>query len=155
MGEAQRRKKLDPNWGKSGGFKKSDPNLGKSEEFKKSDPNWGKSEEFNHPNKPQITYLTESHPDYQTASDIKNAHYAGKTRVYLVRLDYADGEYFIGAVNTFLVGTEITVNAIWTPYPNSQRTGLEILDSIRRDIGLKARDEMFQADAVLIDFESE
>jgi hypothetical protein len=99
--------------------------------------------------------LTESHPDYQTASDIKNAHYAGKTRVYLVRLDYDDGEYFIGAVNTFLVGTEITVNAIWTPYPNSQRTGLEILDSIRRDIGLKARDEMFQADAVLIDFESE
>ncbi|MBE8990176.1 hypothetical protein [Nostoc sp. LEGE 12450] len=142
MGEAQRRKKLDPNWGKSGGFKKSDPNL-------------GKSEGFNHPNKPKITYLTESHPDYQTASDIKNAHYAGKSRVYLVRLDYADGEYFVGAVNTFLVGTEITVNAIWTPYPNSQRTGLEILDSIRRDIGLKAKDEMFQADAVLIDFESE
>ena len=142
MGEARRRKKSDPNWGKSGGFKKSDPNL-------------GKSEGFNHPNKPKITYLTESHPDYQTASDIKNAHYAGKTRVYLVRLDYADGEYFIGAVNTFLVGTQITVNAIWTPYPNSQRTGLEILDNIRRDIGLKARDEMFQADAVLIDFESD
>ncbi|WDD30198.1 hypothetical protein PQG02_00420 (plasmid) [Nostoc sp. UHCC 0926] len=142
MGEAKRRKKSDPNWGKSEGFKKSDPNL-------------GKSEAFNHPNKPKITYLTESHPDYQTASDIKNAHYAGKSRVYLVRLDYADGEYFVGAVNTFLVGTEITVNAIWTPYPNSQRTGLEILDLIRRDIGLKARDEMFQADAVLIDFESE
>jgi hypothetical protein len=142
MGEAKRRKKSDPNWGKSEGFKKSDPIL-------------GKSEAFNHPNKPKITYLTESHPDYQTASDIKNAHYAGKTRVYLVRLDYDDGEYFIGAVNTFLVGTQITVNAIWTPYPNSQRTGLEILDLIRRDIGLKARDEMFQADAVLIDFESE
>ncbi|MCC5611479.1 hypothetical protein LC612_33240 [Nostoc sp. CHAB 5834] len=142
MGEAKRRKKSDPNWGKSEAFKKSDPNL-------------GKSEGFNHPNKPKITYLTESHSDYQTAFDIKNAHYAGKSRVYLVRLDYADGEYFVGAVNTFLVGTQITVNAIWTPYPNSQRTGLEILDSIRRDIGLKARDEMFQADAVLIDFESE
>ncbi|MCC5619754.1 hypothetical protein LC605_33020 [Nostoc sp. CHAB 5836] len=122
---------------------------------KKSDPNWGKSEGFNHPNKPKITYLTESHPDYQTASDMKNAYYAGKSRVYLVRLDYADGEYFVGAVNTFLVGTEITVNAIWTPYPNSQRTGREILDSIRRDIGLKARDEMFLSDAVLLNFESD
>ena len=129
--------------------------MGEAKRRKNSDPNWGKSEAFNHPNKPKISYLTESHPDYQTASDIKNAHYAGKSRVYLVRLDYADGEYFVGAVNTFLVGTEITVNAIWTPYPNSQRTGLEILDNIRRDIGLKARDEMFQADAVLIDFESE
>lgn len=129
--------------------------MGEAKRRKKSDPNWGKSEGFNHPNKPKITYLTKSHPDYQTASDIKNAHYAGKSRVYLVRLDYADGEYFIGAVNTFLVGTEITVNAIWTPYPNSQRTGLEILDLIRRDIGLKARDEMFQADAVLLNFESD
>ena len=99
--------------------------------------------------------MTESHPDYQTASDIKNAHYAGKSRVYLVRLDYADGEYFVGAVNTFLVGTQITVNAIWTPYPNSQRTGSRNSRPIRRDIGLKAKDEMFQADAVLIDFESE
>lgn len=129
--------------------------MGEAKRRKKSDPNWGKSEAFNHPNKPKITYLTESHPDYQTASDIKNAHYAGKARVYLVRLDYADGEYFVGAVNTFLVGTEITVNAIWTPYPNSQRTGLEILDLIRRDIGLKAKDEMFQADAVLLNFESD
>ncbi|WP_392476267.1 hypothetical protein [Nostoc sp. C110] len=42
MGEAKRRKKSDPNWGKSEGFKKSDPNL-------------GKSEAFNHPNKPKIT----------------------------------------------------------------------------------------------------
>lgn len=129
--------------------------MGEAKRRKNSDPNWGKSGGFNHPNKPKITYLTESHPDYQTAFDIKNAHYAGKARVYLVRLDYADGEYFIGAVNTFLVGTEITVNAIWTSYPNSQRTGREILDLIRRDIGLKARDEMFQVDAVLLNFESD
>lgn len=129
--------------------------MGKAKRRKNSDPNWGQFEEFNHSDKPKITYLTESHPDYQTALDIKNAHYADKFRVYLVRLDYADGEYFVGAVNTFIVGTEITVNALWTPYPNSKRTGFSILDSIRRDIGLKARDEMIQADAVLFDFESD
>ncbi|MCP6759889.1 MAG: hypothetical protein NHB32_14250 [Fischerella sp. CENA71] len=129
--------------------------MGEAKRRKKSDPNWGKSKGFNHPNKPKITYLTKEHSDYQTAFDIKNAHYADKSRVYLVRLDYADGEYFVGAVNTFLVGTEITVNAIWTPYPNSKRTGREILDSIRRDIGLKARDEMFQSNAVLLNFESD
>ncbi|WP_373527949.1 hypothetical protein [Nostoc sp.] len=123
MGEAKRRKKLDPNWAKSGGFSQ--------------------------PNKPKITYLTEEHLDYQKASELKNTFYPDKNFVYLVRLDYEDGDYFVGAVNAFLQGTEITVNAIWSANPNSQRTGLELLQSIRRDIGLKARDDMNQSNVVI------
>jgi len=125
MGEAKRRQKLDPNWAKSGGFSQ--------------------------PNKPKITYLTEEHPDYEKASELKKTFYPDKNRVYLVRLDYSDGEYFVGAVYAFLRGTEITVNAMWSANPNSQRTGLELLQSIRRDIGNKAKDEMSQADVVILE----
>ncbi len=56
-------------------------------------------------------------------------------------LDYSDGDYFVGAVYAFLRGTEITVNAMWSANPNTQRTGLEVLQSIRRDIGNKAKEK--------------
>lgn len=125
MGEAKRRQKLDPNWAKSGGFSQ--------------------------PNKPKITYLTEEHPDYQKASKLKNTFYPNKNRVYLVRLDYRDGDYFVGAVHAFLQESEIAVNAMWSANPNTQRTGLEVIQSIRRDIGLKARDEMSQASVVIVE----
>ena len=51
----------------------------------------------------------------------------------------------------FLQGTEITVNAIWSANPNTQRTVSEVLQSIRRDIGLKARDDMNQSNVVIDD----
>ncbi|WP_375494357.1 hypothetical protein [uncultured Nostoc sp.] len=47
----------------------------------------------------------------------------------------------MGAVYAFLRGTEITVNAMWSANPNTQRTGLEVLQSIRRDIGNKAKEK--------------
>jgi len=125
--------------------------MGEAKRRKNLDPNWAKSEGFSQPNKPKITYLTESHPDYEKASELKNTFYPGQTFVYLVRLDYSDGEYFVGAVYAFLIGTEITVNAMWSANPNSQRTGLEILESIRREIGLKARDDMEQANIVVLE----
>ncbi|MCC5603117.1 hypothetical protein [Nostoc favosum] len=102
-------------------------------------------------NKPKITYLTESHPDYQKASELKNNFYKDKNRVYLVRLYYSDGDYFVGAVHAFLLGSSIAVNAMWSANPNTQRTGVQVLQSIRRDIGLKARDSMSQSSVVIVE----
>jgi len=125
--------------------------MGEAKRRKNLDPNWAKSEGFSQPNKPKITYLTKEHPDYEKASELKNNFYKDKNRVYLVRLDYSDGDYFVGAVHAFLQGSEIAVNAIWSANPNTQRTGLEVIQSIRRDIGLKARDEMSQASVVIVE----
>ena len=69
----------------------------------------------------------------------------------LVRLDYRDGDYFVGAVHAFLQGYEIAVNAMWSANRNTQRTGLEVIQSIRRDIGFQARDEMSQSDVVIVE----
>ncbi|QSJ19257.1 hypothetical protein JYQ62_11335 [Nostoc sp. UHCC 0702] len=43
---------------------------------------------------------------------VRETFYPGKNRLYLVRVDYSDGDYFAGAVHAFLMGTEITVNAM-------------------------------------------
>jgi hypothetical protein len=116
--------------------------MGKAKQRKKLNPHWAKSRGLSQTDKPKITFLTEEHPDYEKASELKNTFYPGKNFVYLVRLDYSDGEYFVGAVYAFLRGTEITVNAMWSVNPNYQRTGLDLLQSIRREIGNKARDDM-------------
>lgn len=117
--------------------------MGEAKRRKKLDPNWGQFQQVPQPEKPKITYLSEEHADYEKACAVRETFYPDQERVYLVRVDYSDGDYFVGAVNVFLVGTEITVNAIWAANSNTQRTGAEILKSIRRDIGLKAKDEWY------------
>jgi hypothetical protein len=117
--------------------------VGEAKRRKTLDPKWGKSPQFDQPEKPKITYISEEHEDYEKACAVRETFYSDKERVYLVRVDYSDGDYFVGAVHVFLVGTEITVNAIWAANSNTERTGAEILTSIRRDIGLKAKDEWY------------
>ncbi|MBD2537124.1 hypothetical protein H6G97_51250 [Nostoc flagelliforme FACHB-838] len=66
--------------------------------------------------------MTEEHPDYQKASELENTFYKDKNRVYLVRLDYSDGDYFVGAVHAFLQGYKLqsTLCGLLTPTLNAR-----------------------------------
>ncbi|BAZ33641.1 hypothetical protein NIES4074_61550 (plasmid) [Cylindrospermum sp. NIES-4074] len=126
MGKVKRRKQLDPNW-----------SLGPSE--------------IKPINQPEITYLTEEDSDYLKALELKNRYYNGKNFVYLVRLDYLDGESYVGAVHAFLRGSKIAVNAMWFSNPSNKRNGEQIIKNIAKRVGLKMKEELKQADIVIVE----
>ena len=150
MGEAKRRKLLDPTWGKG----RLDDGYGKSSKLTKVEEKHQEEKSGDGCGKlPNLTFIDEKHPDYEIACSIQKAFYERFNNVFLVRLDFSDNTYLIGAVHVYCPegqGLNLHTHATWRGTKPTKNGVLELPRPISQKICQKVMDGIREAEAVII-----
>jgi hypothetical protein len=101
---------------------------------------------------PKLIYLDENHPDYQTALEVKQRVYEGYNNIKLVRLDFSDETYLVGAVHIHSKPNtlELLTSAAWTGTKKSDGNIWQLPKSIRKQICSDFLREVEDSDPKLI-----